>query len=137
MNREKSCGAVVFTRDSGVIKYVIVKSAVGLHGFPKGHIEQGETEEETALREIFEEVGLRPKLIDGFKTTEEYTVSDDPEINKTVVYFLAEYKNQEIAPDRSEISSAALMTFDEASDVLEFESKKRILAAASDFLNEQ
>ena len=55
---EKSCGAVVFTRLNGEIKYVIIQSLAGYYGFPKGHMEAGESEKQTALREVYEETGL-------------------------------------------------------------------------------
>ena len=66
MNYEYSCGAVVFTRIGGEPHYVLVRAKdqpMGCHGFPKGHMEAGETEEQTALREIYEEVGLRVRLL--------------------------------------------------------------------------
>ena len=67
MTSEKSCGAAVFTKDNGIVNYVIVESNDGVFGFPKGHTEAGESEHETALREIFEETGLKLKIIDGFR----------------------------------------------------------------------
>ena len=87
MKFEKSCGVIVFTRINGQIKYVIEQSINGHYGFPKGHVEQGETETETALREVYEEVGLKPSLTKGFRETVEYYI---PSVNvqKTVVYFL-------------------------------------------------
>ena len=45
---EVSCGAIVFTRQGGQRRYLIVQSLEGWCGFPKGHTEPGETEEETA-----------------------------------------------------------------------------------------
>lgn len=47
MTYEKSCGAVVFTRINHEIRYVLVQQLEGFHGFPKGHMEEGETEEQT------------------------------------------------------------------------------------------
>ena len=64
MTVEKSCGAVVFTREGGEVRYVIIQSLEGYYGFPKGHMEGSETEQETALREIREEVGLTPRLVE-------------------------------------------------------------------------
>ncbi len=61
MNCEYFCGAVVFTRMDGEPHYLLVRAKdrpKGCHGFPKGHMEPGETEVQTALREIFEETGL-------------------------------------------------------------------------------
>lgn len=134
MKYEKSCGAVVFTRDSGAVKYLIITSALGVHGFPKGHSEVCETEKETALREIYEEVGLRPVFIEGFRAEEEYAVSREPEITKKVVYFLAGYSDQTVKIQKMELSDAKLMTFEQALDAFEFESTKSILRAADDYL---
>lgn len=50
MTYERSAGAVVFTRISNEIKYVIIRSPQGYYGFPKGHIEAGESEEQAAFQ---------------------------------------------------------------------------------------
>ena len=56
---ENSCGAVVFRDIRGEVRYLLIKNKRSAHwGFPKGHIEPGETKEETALREVLEETGL-------------------------------------------------------------------------------
>ena len=52
MNYEKSCGAILFHNENGDIKYLIVRSKDGNYGFQKGHMEDGETEREKAMREI-------------------------------------------------------------------------------------
>lgn len=44
MKHEKSCGAVVFTREGGTVRYVIAESIRHFFGFPKGHVETGESE---------------------------------------------------------------------------------------------
>ena len=65
MNREKSCGAIVFTRRNGQLLYAVVQEASGAFSFPKGHTEGGETEPETARREILEETGLHPDFLEA------------------------------------------------------------------------
>lgn len=75
MKHEISCGAVVFTIDDGTPKYLLVKDLKSVCGFPKGHMEKGESEEETALREIREETGIAATLINGFRVTDEYLIS--------------------------------------------------------------
>lgn len=132
---EKSCGAVVYTRIKGKPQYVIVKSLEGFYGFPKGHMEKNETEAETAFREIYEEVGLRPALIDGFRVTDEYPIPGKPDVIKRVVYFLAKYDNQELRYQKEELLGAELMEFDKAMSSFQFESSKRILSEANNFLN--
>lgn len=91
---EKSCGAVVFTRINNEIKYLLIRNLSGIYGFPKGHVEKGETEEETALREIFEEVGLLVKLIPGFRSYDEYPILEKKNTIKQIIYFLGEYTEQ-------------------------------------------
>lgn len=135
MQYEKSCGAVVFTRVDGEIRYVLAQNLEGYYGFPKGHMEAGETEAETALREIREEVGLSPRLIDGFRTCDEHPIPKKPGVIKQVVYFLAEYEDQEIAFQKEELLSAPLVSYEEAMALFVFEGSKRILTEAHAFLN--
>ena len=131
---EKSCGAVVFTKIDNVIKYVIIKSSEGFYGFPKGHIENNETEIETAFREIYEETGLKVVFIDGFKTTDQHPIPNKPNVIKHITYFLATYDNQTINYQKEELSDAELMTYEQAQSAFQFESTKRILKEANDFL---
>lgn len=134
---ELSCGAIVFTRQDGVCRYLIVQSREGWYGFPKGHAEPGETQEETALREIWEETGIRPRLLAGFRTVDEHPIPGKPGVLKRIVYFLAEYEDQPICIQQEELQSAALMTAGEAMAVFQFESSGRLLSEAAAFLGEK
>lgn len=58
MKYEKSCGAIVI--EDG--KVLLVKHNAGHWDFPKGHVEEGETEFETAIREVKEETNIDIKL---------------------------------------------------------------------------
>ncbi len=131
---EKSCGAVVYTRENNVIKYLLVQQLEGFYAFPKGRMEAHETELETALREIYEEVGIRPIMIDGFQTSDEHAIPSKPNVIKKIVYFLAEYEDQEITIQEEELRGAMLVTFEEAMELFEYESSKRILREANAFL---
>lgn len=133
MKREKSCGAVVFTRKAGGIRYVLAANLAGVYGFPKGHVEAGEMERQTALREVKEETGLDVTLLDGFRTTDEYMIPET-DILKHIVYFLGEYEDQQYTAQKKEISRIELCTFDEAMALFQHESSKRILKEADDFL---
>ena len=128
MSSEKSCGAVVFTRDGGRIRYVIVKSKNGVYGFPKGHVEAGETEEETAEREVLEETGLRVRFLPDFRAEDRYdTVYHGKTVHRFIVYFLAEYSEQDIKIPEAELSEARLTDFEEALTLLEFDGVRQIL----------
>lgn len=134
MRQEKSCGVIIFTRENNDIKFVIIKSINGFYGFPKGHVENGETEVETALREVFEEVGLKPNLIEGFRETVEYYIPS-ADVQKQVVYFLGEYKNQKIAFQKSELLSAQLMNFNQAKNIFTHQNNIDLLLKAKDFIS--
>ena len=134
MQVQKSCGAVVFTRRDNENLYVIIRQTNGDYGFPKGHMEHGEDEETTALREIREEVGLDAALLEGFRQEIRYPFPNKPLVTKQVVYFLAAYSGQEIVCQRSEVSAAYLLPFEQAMDLLTFRETKNILAEAERFL---
>ncbi|MBE6617480.1 MAG: NUDIX domain-containing protein [Ruminococcaceae bacterium] len=136
MKKEKSCGAIIFTRDGDRLKYVIIHQTNGIYCFPKGHMENGETEEETALREIREEVGLDVTLIDGFRQPDEYkfSLNGDLVIQKEVVYFLAEFEDQTPHPQESELFDVYLMTLEEALDTLSFDGMKQFLREADGYI---
>ena len=135
MSFEKSCGAVLFTRRNGEIQYVIIRSVGGDYGFPKGHMEPGETELSTALREIREEVGVCPTMVDGFRMETAYPLPNQPNVTKQVVYFLAEYEGQELRPQPEEVESIRLMGYEDALGVLPFAASKQILTEANRFID--
>lgn len=134
MNREKSCGAVVFTRESGQVKYLLIANLRGIYGFPKGHVEPGETEEQTALREIREETGLQVTLLPGFRTVDEHLIPEKKDTMKQIVYFLGEYAHQEITRQKEELSGTWLVSYEEAMKMFQFESSRRILTEADRYL---
>ena len=114
---------------------MIIRSKAGIYGFPKGHVEGSETEEETALREVFEETGLSVRLIDNFRREDTYTFTYNGETRlKHVVYFLAEYADQIPKAQEEELSSLHLMDYDTAISALQYESAKRLLSQAHTFL---
>lgn len=131
---EKSCGAVVFTRMNNEIQYLLIRNLTGIYGFPKGHVEQGEIEEQTALREVFEEVGLAVKLVPGFRSEDEHPISQKENTMKQIVYFLGEYSNQEFTYQKEELTDALLTDYETAMTLFQFDSSKRILTEANNFL---
>lgn len=142
MANEKACGAIIFTKVGNERKYVILRG-IGVYrkycGFPKGHVEAGETERETALREVKEETGLDVVLYDDFRTVDEHALAREgrPNDKKTNVYFLAEYHDQELVAQKSEVSEIILMSYEEALNSFEYEESKRELREAEEYLNKK
>ena len=101
---EKSCGAVIFRKNKNDVKLLLVKNHNGRHwSFPKGHIEDNETEEDTAIREIKEETNLDVKIMDNFREVSSYCPFG--KIRKEVVFFLARTISDNIKLQESEIDS--------------------------------
>lgn len=127
---ERSCGAVVVTTREQVRYYVLVKG--GYVGFPKGHMEAGESERETALREIREETCVKVKILPGFRRTVQYHMPNGND--KRVVYFLAEYDHQEAHRNPAEFLKVLVLPYQEAVRALTFENDRMILRAAERFM---
>ena len=135
MITEKSCGAIVYTKDSGIIQYVIIRSKEGFYGFPKGHMEENETEAETALREVAEETGLTITLIPNFRTEDTHTFNRNGETRlKHIVYFLGKYSGQTPIAQETELNGVFLMSYETAMSSFQFNSSKRLLTEAHNFL---
>ena len=130
---EKSCGAVMYTNDGGERKYILITNISGHIGFPKGHIEYGETEKQTALREIYEETGVHTTIIDGFREFYNYKINNF--IKKKAIYYLAAFNPQDIKMDIMEISEYHLLPYDEAMKLLNFRHDKKILEKADKFID--
>lgn len=99
MKYEKSCGTIV-VKDG---KVLMVTQIDNVCGFPKGHIEQSETELETAIRETKEETNVFVKANEKYRYLISYTLNEN--IEKDVVYFLArEVCDSELINQESEIA---------------------------------
>lgn len=108
MRNEKSCGCIVINNG----EVLLVKHNDGHIAFPKGHIENGETEEQCALRETYEETGLKVKIIKGYRYTQTYFVKQD--VLKEVVYFLAEKEEGILQRQEKEIASLGFYPYKDA-----------------------
>lgn len=126
---EKSCGAIIFNEG----KVLVVKQTSGLYGFPKGHVEIGETEKETAIREIKEETGLDIKIISDKRYTQSYIVKEN--VHKDVVFFLASIENNNEKRQVEEIEEILWIDINEVENILTYDSLKELWKdAKKDFL---
>ena len=103
---EKSGGIIPFRRKGKQVEFLLLHSAMvrnprAVWEFPKGSVEEGETEHEAAERELLEETNLRiDDFIEGFRDQVDYQYrrSGQP-VSKIVVFFLAEIKDSTTIPD--------------------------------------
>lgn len=121
MIKEKSCGAVIIKEN----KVLLVKHNLGHISFPKGHVEVGETEEETAFREVLEETGLEVEIDSSIKKTITYSPKEN--VIKDVVYFKAKVKKGIVKPQIEEISEVIWSNINEALNLITHKEDKEVL----------
>ncbi len=134
--QEKSVGCIVYKlSDSGRPSFLVVKDmAHGNWGFPKGHMESGESEKETAKREVKEEVGLDIDIENGFREEISYELKNGT--TKQVVYFLAKVNvDAEVAYTDGEIEDHRWLSMYEAIGRVTFVNAALLVQKAKQFLD--
>ncbi len=114
MVKEKCCGTIIIDDN----KVLMIKQTNGYWGFPKGHVEDNETEEETALRETKEETNLDVEIINDKRYINSYTMENG--ISKDVIFFLAKLKSNEIVIQEEELLEYKWVSFDKVTDYFKF-----------------
>lgn len=120
---------------------------IATHGWrrwqlPKGSIEEDETSEETAIREVEEEVGLRTTP-DAFLRTIDYWYwdtfgRDEPElVHKSVDFYLLRVVSGTISDSSHEVDGAGWFTFEQALQKLTFEGEIAVVRSAIEAVNGQ
>ena len=132
MKEEKSCGAVVYKIENGMLFFLVEHMVKGHISIPKGHMEGSETEEETAIREIREETNLKVKLDTVFRHVERYSPAEG--ISKTVVFFAAEPVTKDLKKQDSEIARLMWLPCDEAIEIMTYDSSREVLIHAAVYL---
>lgn len=124
MVKEKSCGIVVFDED----KVLLIKHNGGHISFPKGHVEDGETSKETAIRETLEETGIEAKII----SDDYYVNTYSPKENhmKDVLLFVGVKTGGKLNPQLEEVSLCDFFSYEDAMNKLTYDIDKRILKQA-------
>ena len=130
LKKEKSCGCIIIKNKKVLLVY---EKNRNFWGFPKGHMEDGETEIETALREVKEEVGLDVEIDKDRRYTLNYVIRD--EIDKTTVLYIAKAKNEEIIMQENEIENIRWCSFEEALNTLTFDNWKEMFKKVINDLN--
>jgi 8-oxo-dGTP pyrophosphatase MutT (NUDIX family) len=138
MIEEKSCGIIPFQVVDDDFLFLVLKYKAGHFEFPKGHVEEGESEVETAKREMHEETGISEVLlIEGFREEIHYTfVFDHQPISKTVVFFCGQVGEMSVFLSHEHLE-AHWLKYNEARKMLSFETAKRLLDKAMIFLRKQ
>lgn len=118
--REKSCGTIIIDNN----KVLIIKQKQGFYGFAKGHMEENETEIETAIRETKEETNLDVLIYETKRYSVNYKVNN--KINKEVIYYLAKPITKNIKKQESEINEILWVDIDKVIDILTYNNIKNM-----------
>ena len=133
---ERSCGAVLFREAAEGPAFLLICHVDGGHwAFPKGHMEPGETEEETAKREIREETGLLVRLDPGFRRSVRY--SPKPGVDKDVIYFLGFPTGGNPAVQKEEIREMRWLPGAETLRLVTYDNDRQVLEGAIAYLGRE
>lgn len=131
-----SAGGIVFRIDAGRASLVVgLRRREGdRHGgtwtLPKGTPDPGETIEQTAVREVEEETGLRVRILEPLPSISYSFVQDGTRIHKTVHYWLMEPVGGDLSRHDREFERVRWISFEEAGSLLTFETERTLVGTA-------
>jgi len=138
MTKAVSAGIIIAHGHGPDRRYLVLKAKLGkaYSDFPKGAVEDGESLEQAARREVKEETGIViDQIFEGFqeKITYRYIWDGDP-INKEVYFFLAQVPSMDVTISHEHVGFR-WYSYQDMLRVLTFPNQKRVIKAAEAFLN--
>jgi len=128
--REVSAGGIVFRRDpDGTPRFLLIKDSYQHWGFPKGHLEDGESPVVAAMRETREETGLEQLVVQGpIRIIDWHFRFRGRYIHKFCHFFLFESTEGECTPQLAEgITAVRWETLERALEVLSYDNARGVL----------
>lgn len=135
MEFEKSCGAVVYYIDNNQIEFLIIRQVKGHWSFPKGHVENNETDAETALREIKEETGLEVELNTNFQKSCIFSPREG--VLKENLFFVALANSKKVVIQEKELTNYKWLMYEEALALVTHSRDKDVLKEAYEFIKKE
>jgi 8-oxo-dGTP pyrophosphatase MutT (NUDIX family) len=133
--KDVSAGGIVFRRSpEGIVRFLLIRDSYGNWGFPKGHLEHGETPAAAARRETAEETGLEYLVVQGpIRIIDWYFRFRGKFIHKYCHFFLVESPSGEPSPQRDEgITECMWCTYEEALRILSYDNARGVLRRAGE-----
>ena len=95
---------------------------------PKGHLEDGETPEDAAVREVLEETGIHGSIVASLGTIDFWFMADDRRIHKTVHHYVLEALDDELSDADAEVAEVAWVPLDEVASRLRYPDERRLVS---------
>ena len=106
-----------------------------LWSLPKGHIEQGETAEQTAIREVAEETGIRGDVLASLGSIDYWFVTEGRRVHKTVHHYLLRFLGGELSDDDLEVSEVAWVPLEDLPARLAYADERRLAEVAGELID--
>ena len=107
-----------------------------LWSLPKGHVEEGETPPETAVREVAEETGIRGRVLAPLGTIDFWFVIAGRRVHKTVHHYLLLAEGGELSDEDVEVTEVAWVPLEQLSTTLAYDDEKRLIDKVAGLLAE-
>jgi len=126
-----SAGGVIFKKEKNDITVALILRNEGkVWCLPKGLIDEGETSEETALREIKEETGLNGQILGKIDSIDYWFTFENTKIHKTVHFYLVKHLGGNTKDHDSEVEDVKWFAIDNAIETLTYENEIKIMRKA-------
>ncbi len=103
-----------------------------LWSLPKGHIEEGETPEQAAIREVAEETGINSEISRELGVIDFWFMAGGKRIHKTVHHFLFKEVGGTLTPQESEVDEARWFPLEEIVSLLAYPDEKKLIARSGE-----
>jgi 8-oxo-dGTP pyrophosphatase MutT (NUDIX family) len=106
-----------------------------LWSLPKGHIELGETAEQTAIREVAEETGIQGTVLAALGSIDYWFVTEGRRVHKTVHHYLMRFLGGELSDEDVEVSEVAWVPLKELPSKLAYADERRLAEVAGELID--